>query len=390
MKITYVSRYDISNTESWSQGRIGANSNGYYKAQALKNQFPLFEYISPLENKSPLTSKLLFKAKKYLYKNLSKKVYHAWTEPSVNKSYAHQITQKLSSDSSIVVCPEMNPVAYLECEQPIVLWTTNLYTELIDFYSEYFNLCRATTQNLKTIDKLALNKCRLAVFPSDWAAETAITTYQVDQSKIRVVPYGANTESDKTVEDIKDLVEARPLNKCKLLFLGLDWFRKGGDVALEVASELQKSGLDVELTIVGCQPTTNENLPDFINSLGFINRFTKEGFEKINDLIAQSHFLVVPSRAETYGNVFCEASSFGVPSVSTDVGGIPTIIKDDLNGKTFSKDADIAEYCTYILNTFSNYSRYKELALSSFNQYQTRLNWSVAGQSMKKLLMELA
>jgi glycosyltransferase involved in cell wall biosynthesis len=389
MKIAYVSRYDISNTESWSQKRIGANSNGYYKAQALKNQFPSLEYIGPLENKNLLTSQLIPKVKKYLYKHLYKKVYHAWAEPSINKSYAYQITQKLPSNSEVVVCPDPNPIAYLECKKPIVLWTTNLYTALIDFYSDYFNLCKETIQNFITMDKLALDKCQLAVFPSDWAAQTAIETYQIDQSKVKVVPYGANTESDKTVEDIKDIIEARPLNKCKLLFLGLDWFRKGGDVTLEIASELKKAGTDVELTIVGCQPITNGASPDFINSLGFINRFTKEGFNRINELIAQSHFLIVPSRAETYGNVFCEANSFGVPSISTDVGGIPTIIKDNLNGKVFSRNANIAEYCTYISNVFSNYSRYKELALSSFNQYQTRLNWSIAGQSMKKLLLEL-
>lgn len=389
MKIAYVSRYDISNTEAWSQGRIGANSNGYYKAKALKGQFSSFEYIGPLENKNLLTSQLVPKAKRYLYKNLSKKVYHTWAEPSINKSYAHQITQKLSSDSEVIVCPDMNPIAYLECRKPIVLWTTNLYVALIDFYDNYFNLCKETIQSLITMDKLALEKCQLAVFPSEWAAQTAVETYQVAQSKVKVVPYGANTESSKTVEEIKDIIEARPLNKCKLLFLGLDWFRKGGDITLEVASELKKTGIDVELTIVGCQPVTNGTPPDFINSLGFINRFTKEGFDRINNLIAQSHFLVVPSRAETYGNVFCEANSFGVPSISTNVGGIPTIIKDNLNGKTFSKNADITEYCTYISNTFSDYSRYKELALSSFIEYKTRLNWSVAGQSMKKLLMEL-
>jgi glycosyltransferase involved in cell wall biosynthesis len=93
-------------------------------------------------------------------------------------------------------------------------------------------------------------------------------------------------------------------------------------------------------------------------------------------------------RAECYGIVFCEANSFGIPCLSTDVGGIPTIIKDEQNGKLFSKDATVAEYCRYILNLFSNYSRYKDLAQSSFHEYQSRLNWSVAVQTVKRLLLE--
>jgi glycosyltransferase involved in cell wall biosynthesis len=86
--------------------------------------------------------------------------------------------------------------------------------------------------------------------------------------------------------------------------------------------------------------------------------------------------------------VFPEACSFGVPCIATDVGGIPSIIKDGFNGKTFSKDAEIADYCTYISNLFSDYAQYKNLALSSFNEYQSRLNWSVAGQTVRKLIMD--
>ncbi|MEW5859402.1 MAG: glycosyltransferase, partial [Cyanobacteriota bacterium] len=96
-----------------------------------------------------------------------------------------------------------------------------------------------------------------------------------------------------------------------------------------------------------------------------------------------------PSQAEAYGNVFCEANSYGVPCISTKVGGIPTVIKDDVNGKLFSITSNIQEYCTYIYDLFSDYGAYKKLALSSFNEYQTRLNWSVTAQSAQKLFMDL-
>ena len=68
------------------------------------------------------------------------------------------------------------------------------------------------------------------------------------------------------------------------------------------------------------------------------------------------------------------------------MGGIPTIIRDDLNGKTFDREADVTAYCEYIINIFANYSEYKKLALSSFNEYQSRLNWSVAGRTVRDVL----
>jgi hypothetical protein len=64
------------------------------------------------------------------------------------------------------------------------------------------------------------------------------------------------------------------------------------------------------------------------------------------------------------------------------------MIHNDVNGRLFNQDANIAEYCEYIYRLFSHYSDYKTLALSSFNEYKLRLNWGVAGQKVKNLLTE--
>jgi glycosyltransferase involved in cell wall biosynthesis len=236
------------------------------------------------------------------------------------------------------------------------------------------------------MERLALQKCKLAIYASEWAAQTAIDYYNADPNKVKVVPFGANIDSSRNFSEIKDLIESRPSNKCKLLFLGVDWFRKGGDVALKVAEELNKLGLNTELTVVGCQPIVEGSLPSFVKPLGFISKSTNEGKERINQLLAESHFLILPSRAECYGVVFCEANSLGVPCISRKVGGIPTIIKPNVNGNLFDLNTEITEYCEYISRLFSNYSDYKNLALSSFNEYQSRLNWSVAGKTVQELL----
>ena len=148
-------------------------------------------------------------------------------------------------------------------------------------------------------------------------------------------------------------------------------------------------GLKTELTIVGCHPDIEGELPEFVKNLGFISKSTVAGKEKINKLIGESHFLILPSKAECYGVVFCEANSFGVPCVSTNVGGIPTIIKPGINGNIFSLDANISEYCYYIYSLFSNYQNYVQLALSSYNEYQLRLNWDAAGKTVKSMLKEI-
>lgn len=91
------------------------------------------------------------------------------------------------------------------------------------------------------------------------------------------------------------------------------------------------------------------------------------------------------SRMQAFGMVFCEANAFAVPCLTTYVGGISTIIKEHINGMTFAVDASIKEYCDYIANLFHDYDQYEALALSAFNEYETRLNWRLATQSVKKI-----
>ncbi len=65
------------------------------------------------------------------------------------------------------------------------------------------------------------------------------------------------------------------------------------------------------------------------------------------------------------------------------------MIRNDINGRTFDRDANPDEYVSYVLELMSSPARYRELALSSFREYETRLNWKSAGRSMKALLEEL-
>jgi glycosyltransferase involved in cell wall biosynthesis len=383
MKLAYVTPYNARNLKepnNWS-------GLGYFIGKALQDQLFQLEYFGPL--KDELRCKLIRKYKRHYYELFNKK-YLKNSTPCTLKSYARQISDKLSkTKTNLVFSASANPISYLDCEQPIVFWADASFASILNFYPQYSNLCQETISDWHRLEQLAHQKCRLAIYSSDWAAQTAIKSYRVDQSKVKVVPFGANIETEYSTDEIRDIVKSRPSNHCRLLFLAVEWYRKGGNIALEIAAELNKAGLNTELTIVGCQPVTEGQLPDFVKPLGFISKGSEQGKAKISQLIEESHFLLLPSLADCTPIVLCEANSLGVPCLTTNVGGIPTIIKDDLNGKVFSISTDSSEYCSYILDLFSNYSNYVELALSSFNEYRSRLNWQVAGKTVKNLLSEI-
>ncbi len=380
MKIAYVTTYDarILDRNTWS--------SGFYIAKTLKKHGVLIEYICPLKEKYSF----IFKTKTYLYRRVLNKRFLRDRQPFIIKDYAHQVLRRLvHSEADVVLSPGTIPVAYLECAQPIVFWTDATFAGMVDFFPEFSNLCGETLRDGRLAEQSALDRCTLAIFSSDWAAQTALSNYRVDHSKVKVVSFGANLDDDRTYDDVKRMVNSRPSYPCKLLFAGVDWRRKGGDVAVQIAEELNKSGLETELTIIGCRPPLERSLLDFIRSVGYIDTSTMEGQREMSALYAQSHFLILPTRADCAPNVLREANLFGVPALSTRIAGIPMTIKDGINGKTFLIDADITEYCDYIANLMSDYVEYKKLALSSFNEYQQHLNWSVAVREVETMLMNI-
>jgi glycosyltransferase involved in cell wall biosynthesis len=388
MKIALVTVNDIQNKSSWKKELQGLSAAGHYIGQYLSDESSVVNYISPLHKKFTW----LTKPKWLLYRYILKKDYYRWAEPLISRNYAHQISAKLDRiNYDVVLCPEnIVPIAYLNCKQPIVLWTDATLASLINFYRHMNNLCYENIQNLYKMEASALHRCKLLIYTSEWAAQTAIHTYGINPEKIKVVPFGANLEYQRTWNDIQEIVRARDKKVCQLLFIGVDWIRKGGDTALAVVERLNGIGLKAELIIVGCIPPIHkEALPEFAKVVGFVDKSLPEGTEKINQLFIESHFLILPTLADCTPQVFNEANSFAVPVLSTDVGGINTLIQDGLNGKTFHVNASVSEYGDYIVKLMTDYSSYENLAYSSFEQYESRLNWQVSIGSVKKLVQEL-
>jgi glycosyltransferase involved in cell wall biosynthesis len=377
MKISYTTMYAAQDLHAWS-------GLGYFIARSLEKQDGELDYIGDLKGGKPLPLLL----KKLYYRGLGKEFFFE-REPSVLKGYARQISGRLRPDTDVIFSPGSVPIAFLHAGKPKVFYTDACFAGMIGFYDSFSNLCRETIAHGNYVEQVALETCDLAIYASDWAAQTAISNYNVDPSKVKVVPFGANIDAERDEDAITDMVRARPDRSCQLLFLGVDWERKGGKLAVAVAEELNKAGLPTTLHVVGIPKIPVDPLPGFVVNHGFISKADPEGRKKMERLLGSSHFLILPTRAECFGVVFCEASSFALPSLSTQVGGIPSAIRDDVNGKMFPLSGGADQYVQYILSVFQDPGRYRELAFSSFAEYRLRLNWGSSGAIIMKMLKEL-
>ncbi|MER3434321.1 MAG: group 1 glycosyl transferase [Leptolyngbya sp. ERB_1_1] len=378
LHLSFVTPFDSSTVTSWAGGV------SYFMSKAFSEHSTFVNHISVEERRNKLIS-----LKWRFYTQLLKQTYHTNRELSVAKNLARQIEKKLMCVKSDAILSLFTPqVAYLQSAVPLVIWADATFENLIDFYPEFTNLCQESIEQGHLLDQNAMNSASLVIFTSDWAAKTAVDFYRIAPAKVKVVPYGANLTEDRNITDVDKILNSRPSDECRLLFLGTDWIRKGGDVAVAVARSLNQQGIPTKLVVVGCQPPVSAST-DFVECVGFIDKSDDRSMARLNQLFCESHFLILPTRTDCTPNVFYEANSFAVPSISTNVGGISTIIKDNLNGKTFALDAETSEYSDYIFHLFKDHQKYRELAASSFDEYTKRLNWKVNTGIVRDLICKI-
>ncbi len=377
MKISYLSSFDATDITSYS-------GTGYYIPQKLKEYGDTIDFIGNLSKLNPTFYK--FKKKAY---NILGKNYLIERNPKVLDKWAKESLKKLSAKTDVLVAYSSQPYARLKSNKPQVFWSDAIFGNMVNYYGVYSNLCKESINDGNAMEQSALDNATVAVFSSDWAANAAKQYYTVDESKIKVVTYGANIDINYTIKDIEDRAKQKPNNICKLLFLGVEWYRKGGDIAVKVAKKLNEMGLKTELSIVGIKPNDDIAKLDFIKSYGFISKSTPEGKKLLNDIIADSHFLILPTRADCTPIVFSEFNAHGIPVISTTEGGIPSLVKDGINGFLFDKETNPSTFAQNILNIIKDKKGYLSLSKSSFNEYQTRLNWQHSIKQFRDILKEL-
>jgi glycosyltransferase involved in cell wall biosynthesis len=331
----------------------------------------------------------LYLGHKMLYRLAGRRFDEQRTRFSLNM-YSVRLRRALTScEVDAVVAPGSLAVAHLDYHKPTAFWTDACFGAMPEYYDDFTRLCSRSRSEGDAQERAALARCDLAIYASDWAAGQCRQLYPEYADKVRVVPFGANFDPGLDEAAADALVRARSGDRCHLLFIGVDWKRKGGEIALAACQLMNAAGIPTTLTIVGCHPPFGpDRAPANVEIAGFLSRAVPQAREELARLFRRSHFLVLPSRAEAFGIVLCEAASFAVPSVATRTGGIATIVEDQVTGRLLPVDPTGEETAAALLGLFEDRDRYREVALAAFRKYRTRLNWTTACESILSLLRQ--
>jgi glycosyltransferase involved in cell wall biosynthesis len=378
LKTAYVTLDDPLDVASWS----GINK---HMALALEGQGVEMRYVGALRDRYLAVKKIRYRVGEAL--GLLR--YLPDRSHLSARSYARQVQARLErSDCDVVFATGTIPLAFLRTELPVAFWSDATLPVMLDFYPSYSNVSRRSMRAGLELEQRALQQTSLAIYSSEWAAEAAIEHFQLERDRVMVVPFGANIDSAPTTEEIERIAEERSREHCQLLFLAVEWERKGGDIAVEAARWLNERAIPTTLVVAGCSPPADVSEP-FVECRGFLDKKTRRGRAELHQLLAESHFLIHPARADATPIVLPEASAFGLPILASSVGGICTIVRSARNGYTLSPEADGEVYGALIKDMFEDRKRMLKLAHSSHREYRTRLNWDAAGAAVVQRLEQL-
>lgn len=282
---------------------------------------------------------------------------------------------------AIVSCAELSLLTELP---PFIYTTDSTWQSLSSLYPH--SLTAAQSQARSDQEAAVMRRAWRLAYPSHWAAESAISDYGCPPEQVVVIPYGANVDSVPSQDEV--LQHRRDMQRCRLLFIGKEWERKGGSIACDTVEQLRQLGCDAELVIIGCRPPIS--VGNAVQVIPYLDKNQPADAKRFQELLWNSHFLLFPTRAECYGIVTCEANAYGLPVVSTQVGGVTTTIRHGHNGFTLPVTATGRDFAQQIQQTFSNSDDYIAMSRSARQEYDDRLNWDAWARSIRDLAFEIA
>ena len=145
---------------------------------------------------------------------------------------------------------------------------------------------------------------------------------------------------------------ADPL-KPRLLYIGEITANKNLEETIAAAKILQKSGMDVSLRVVG--QILDEKYRAMMEQESFIKYFDKCDQAGVLEHMRQSDLFVMPSHTETFGLVYAEAMSQGLPVLYTRGQGFDGQFPEGTVGYSVS-DTDVTDLVEKIKMIITNYN----------------------------------
>lgn len=156
---------------------------------------------------------------------------------------------------------------------------------------------------------------------SNWARDAVLRDFEVPPERISTVYAGANVSFSGCTRSSEPRQE--------VLFVGIDWQRKGGPLLLDAFALVRQALPGAILRIIGCTPEVTQ--PGVLVE-GFLSRRNPKHLQRLKDCYLNASCFCLPSLFDPFPIAILEASAAGLPTVAIDNGSRRETIIDGVTG----------------------------------------------------------
>ncbi|MCH7663918.1 MAG: glycosyltransferase family 4 protein [Chloroflexi bacterium] len=361
-----------------SSAEIGAD---YYFYNSLKSNAIEVRTAGPFTD-PPILLERIFKR---LYKSISGKKYIKYDLSNTLRASraVNRIAHEWKPDLIFSLYPP--PLAFYNGDIPCAFRTDATFQGSYSQSPEYHRYGNLALLTNIWMERRALKKCSIIITHSDWARQSLIEDYKIRPEKIYLQP-NPDSLPENCVPEYNNYSVEKSLNyPLRLLFIGRDPHRKGLDIAIETIVRLNHAGLHTVLTVCGLNGANDE----YVTYVGNLDKSNEFQLAQYISLLKDSHLLLHPARFDPSPRVTSEAAAFGVPTITNDVGGLATSVKNGESGVVLPGKSPPEAYVQAIRVLVVQPEDYYALCHSTRARYDRVLNSRIAGKRLANILVEV-
>jgi glycosyltransferase involved in cell wall biosynthesis len=348
----------------------------YYLYRELERQGHIIYPLGPLTiEKEPFATRFFRSVTHRIFQGR----YVTYLDPWIAQKRGKMIDKVLKGlDADLVLTSDYGIVYGLHTRLPLIIYTDNLvpadyHPSCISPASRFADIPRLIAPLFQHTTRQAIRKSALLLFPADFQMLEA-KKYGADPKKIKKIPFGANI-SDPGFEVAKTRPCCAVQSTLNLLFIGKEWYPKGGDVALDAVELLRQQGINAFLHVVGI---SIPNAPSFVYSYGLLDKASPKHEALLDELFRKCSFLILPSQSE--GSVIAprEAAAYGMPTLAYRIPGLMTSVADGNSGLLLPPEDGPLAFAMTIKQLIENEDEYRSLVTGARAFFEQSANWQTA------------
>ena len=200
---------------------------------------------------------------------------------------------------------------------------------------------------------------------------TLVTKYKLPEDRVMCVFAGANADVPPLAESVSPKRNPR-----RILFVGIDWERKGGPDLLKAFEQVRKQFPQAELAVVSSYEGPQDATVPGVTFAGRVP------LGEIGTYFQNSDLFCMPTHLEPFGIVFIEAMAYGLPIVSTRIGALPDLVEDGINGYLIAP-GDVPALIRTLTNLLEEQVRFREMARAARLRYDDKFNWTAVFSAIR-------